>query len=233
MDCKKDCKKLNIKKFIMGRWLPLILALLIIGLIFTVGFLFGFRIKYAPELKNDWDAISGVAAWVGIVVSIASAVASFMAVWYAVRVADKQNQIALFEKRFELYELYSDCVTFAKKLDYSVQKCDVYKKFMEAFYLKETFGVPDNKLYSMESMVIIERGFDISSKMLSAIFLFEEEIGIHMANVADRMSDVILMEYKEDNEEERKLIIQNFKDEFENGKDENISAKIEKILSIK
>ena len=56
----------------MGRWFPLILALLIIGLIFTVGFLFGFRIKYAPELKNDWDAISGVAAWVGIVVSIAS-----------------------------------------------------------------------------------------------------------------------------------------------------------------
>ena len=79
----------------MGRWFPLILALLIIGLIFTVGFLFGFRITYAPELKNDWDAISGVAAWGGIIVSIASAVASFMAVWYAIRVADKQNKVTL------------------------------------------------------------------------------------------------------------------------------------------
>ena len=28
----------------------------------------GFRITYAPELDNNWDAISAVAAWAGVIV---------------------------------------------------------------------------------------------------------------------------------------------------------------------
>lgn len=78
--------------------------------------LFGWRITYAPELGNNWDAVSGVAAWVGIVVSTLSAVASFMAIWYAIRVADKQNQIALFEKRYECFQCFEECVVLYKKL---------------------------------------------------------------------------------------------------------------------
>ena len=120
MDCKKDCKKLNIKNFIMGRWFPLILALLIIGLIFTVGFLFGFRITYAPELKNDWEAISGVATWAEVIVAIISVIASVMAVWYAIQVpqkiAERQDRIALFEKRCECYTIVQSLLVCASQL---------------------------------------------------------------------------------------------------------------------
>lgn len=115
------------KDFIKGRWFPFLL--LLVGLVFVllVGFLLGFRITYAPALENSWEAISGVAAWVGIVVSILSAIASFMAVWYAIRVADKQNQIALFEKRYECFQLFEQCVTLVRcatnlKNDLSVEE---------------------------------------------------------------------------------------------------------------
>lgn len=107
----KDKLTKKTKQFKKTRWFPLTVALLIIGLGIVFAFLLGFRITYAPALENSWNAISGVAAWVGIVVSILSATASFMAVWYAIRVADKQNQIALFEKRYECFQLFEQCVT--------------------------------------------------------------------------------------------------------------------------
>ena len=232
---RKDNLIEKLKQFTKTRWFPLKVAVAVVALavsVVLIMLLFGWRITYAPELGNDWDAISGVAAWFGVIISILSAIASFMAVWYAIRVADKQNQITLFEKRLEIYELYADCITFAKKLDYSLPKRDVYKKFMEAFYLEETFGVSDDKLYNIDPVMIEKRGFNISRKMLSAIFLFDKEVGIHIANVADKMSDVILMDYSEDNEGERKLIVQNFKDSFKDDEDANLSAKIEKILSL-
>lgn len=60
----------------------------------------GFRITYAPELENNWDAISACAAWAGVV-------ASFIAIWFAIqipqKIADRQDKIALFEKRFACF----------------------------------------------------------------------------------------------------------------------------------
>lgn len=227
----KDKLTDKLNQFKKTRWFPLAVALLIIGAGIVFALLLGFRITYAPALENSWGAVSGVAEWFGVFASVASAIASFMAVRYAIRVADKQNQITLFEKRFEIYVLYADCRTFAKKLDYSIPRRDVYKKFMESFYLEETFGVSDEKLYDIDPVMIIKRGFNINEQMLSAIFLFDKEIGLRMANVAGKMSDVILMKYDEDNEEERNLIIQAFKDAARD--DEDLTDKIETILSLK
>lgn len=94
----------NLNQFKETRWFPLVVALVIIGAGIIVAFLLGLRITYAPELENSWDAISAVASW-------ASVAASFFAVWAAIqipkKIAKKQDAIALFEKRYELYaELY-------------------------------------------------------------------------------------------------------------------------------
>lgn len=145
MDCKKDCKKLNIKNFIMGRWFPLILALLIIGLIFTVGFLFGFRITYAPELKNDWEAISGVATWAEVIVAIISVIASFMAVWYAIQVpqkiAERQDRIALFEKRFECYSVILNLIECAKWIETRTENREIAISFRVNFDLESKYQI--------------------------------------------------------------------------------------------
>lgn len=56
----------------------------------------GFRITYAPDLENSWNAISATASWV-------SAIASFLAVWSAIQVpkqiAERQIKVDLFEKK--------------------------------------------------------------------------------------------------------------------------------------
>ena len=196
MNCKKDCKKLNIKNFIMGRWFPLILALLIIGLILTVGFLFGFRITYAPELKNDWEAISGVAAWGGIIVSIASAVASFMAVWYAIRVADKQNQIAMFEKKYELYALVHYCEIFADMAKKAKSREDIKEAFLAAFSdIKIAEDIPPDGMIAKKFVLMVQ-------KMEQLQFLVEgtsEENSRYLAELGGAINSVIV-EYFEDTE---------------------------------
>ena len=170
MNCKKDCKKLNIKNFIMGRWFPLILALLIIGLILTVGFLFGFRITYAPELKNDWEAISGVAAWGGIIVSIASAVASFMAVWYAIRVADKQNKVTLFEKRYDVYSMLKRCTSFSESIKDNQDNINVRYLFIVSFSFHPVIEDKSEKAIHIECT---KYAMQLKSALDRASFLFD------------------------------------------------------------
>ena len=116
---RKDNLIEKLKQFTKTRWFPLIVAVTLVALavgVVLIMLLFGWRITYAPELENNWDAISGVAAWFGVIISILSAIASFMAVWYAIRVADKQNKIALFEKRYECFQCFEECFILYKKL---------------------------------------------------------------------------------------------------------------------
>ena len=46
----------------------------------------GFRITYVPDLENSWNAISGTASWVSVIVSVLGVIASFLAVWSAIQV---------------------------------------------------------------------------------------------------------------------------------------------------
>lgn len=109
-------------KFIKGRWFPLIAAIAIfvleVGIVLTM-VLFGWRFTYAPELENSWDAVSAVAAWVGVF-------SSFIAIWFAIQVpkkiAEQQDKIALFEKRHDAYSSILSLKVFAEALDHEEYK---------------------------------------------------------------------------------------------------------------
>lgn len=107
------------KKFIKGRWFPLVAALVCGAGLMGVLFWQGFRITYSPELETSWDAISACAAW-------ASVGTSFIAIWFAIQVpkkiADEQNNIALFEKRFEVYYEFERLRTFAYLIEKAISK---------------------------------------------------------------------------------------------------------------
>lgn len=223
----------KLKQFIKSRWFPLVAVSVVLLIVVVAGFLFGFRITYAPELENSWDAISGVAAWVGIVVSIASAVAAFMAVWYAIRVADNQNKIALFEKRYEIYKLHIECEAFSNMIDYTLEREEICKRFMKAFCLEEVLEISDDKLSNIDPNIIRKKSFDIVKKMISAMFLFDEKISQYITTTAQRMSKVILMKYTKDNVEERKKKIDDFKNAINCVNDNAIYTEIEKILKLK
>lgn len=117
------------KKFVKGKWFPLTLAAVIAAIIAFILFLFGFRITYSPELDNNWDAVSAVAAWVGVI-------ASFVAIRFAIRVpkqiAKSQNDIALFEKRYQLYKSLRPLINFGNDVlkikDETLKTMDVERR---------------------------------------------------------------------------------------------------------
>lgn len=155
-------KKLNMRKFVAGRWFPLALVLLIIGLILTSGFLFGFRITYAPDLNNHWDAISGVAAWVGTIGTVG---AIFAAIW----VADRQNKIALFEKRYEIYDVVCHCENFAELLKIATTREDIQMLFLLIFC-----NIPMGEKVN-DSFFIRMHYISIIDKMRQSGFLFKDQ----------------------------------------------------------
>lgn len=108
------------KRFISSKWFPLAVACVVLLAVLVIAFLLGFRITYAPELENSWDAISTIASWAEVIVAIISVIASFMAVWYAIQVpqkiAERQDRIALFEKRCECYTIVQSLLVCASQL---------------------------------------------------------------------------------------------------------------------
>lgn len=105
----------KIKQFTKTTWFPLTVAVAVVVLavgVVLVLLLFGWRITYAPGLENNWDAVSGVAAWVSILVSIASVGASLAAVWAAIqipnKIAERQDRIALINSRLEIADKIED-----------------------------------------------------------------------------------------------------------------------------
>lgn len=158
------------KNFIKGRWFPFLL--LLVGLVFVllVGFLLGFRITYAPALENSWEAISGVAAWVGIVVSILSAIASFMAVWYAIRVADKQNKVTLFEKRYDVYSMLKRCTSFSESIKDNQDNINVRYLFIVSFSFHPVIEDKSEKAIHIECT---KYAMQLKSALDRASFLFD------------------------------------------------------------
>lgn len=181
----KDKLTKKLKQFKKTRWFPLTVALLIIGSGIIIAFLLGFRITYAPELENSWDAISGVAAWVGVIVSILSAVASFMAVWYAIRVADKQNKIALFEKRYICYTTIQDflvCANQMKELngDKGIQTC--FRVYMDD---------PEDITKDINASVLAAKLKSKQMTVISGEFLFSNYSSEIPQQIIDKGMDLI------------------------------------------
>lgn len=118
------------KKLVKQKWFPFIVALTLVGAL--LGFLYhiGFRITYAPKLENSWDAISACAAWAGVG-------ASFVAIWFAIRVpkkiAEEQNKIALFEKRYECFQFFERCHCLYKGVENASTIDELRKEFQFVF----------------------------------------------------------------------------------------------------
>lgn len=101
----KDLAKKRWFVFVLGILFAVVL-LLIFSLILYCN---GYRIVYPEQFETSWDAVSGFAAWFGVAVSIVSVGASLAAVWAAIQVpkkiAEKQDAVSLFEKRFDCYNI--------------------------------------------------------------------------------------------------------------------------------
>lgn len=102
------------KKFVKGRWFPLIAVAIASVIVALVMALFGWKLTYAPDLENSWEAISACAAWAGVV---ASFIAIMVAIWIPKKIADRQDKIALFEKRVECYTTIQNLLVVGKQME--------------------------------------------------------------------------------------------------------------------
>lgn len=102
------------KELIKKRWFVFLLGILIaVVVLFGIGFILycnGYRITYPQQFETSWDAVSSVGTWAGVVVSAVGVVSSFIAIWIAIqvpkRIANRQDRISLFEKRYQVYNLF-------------------------------------------------------------------------------------------------------------------------------
>lgn len=178
------------KKFIKWKWFPLTVAIVIVAAVAFVMALLGWRITYAPELENSWDAISAVAAWAGVVVAITSVIASFLAVWFAIQVprkiAKQQDKIALFKQRYRLYDLLLSCQTFALSLKAAESAQDAGRIFLLTFFTDSTNHREPTDI-GRTSICYLKVIQDLSL----CEFLFPTEISLRVLSIAKGMSNFL------------------------------------------
>lgn len=79
----------------------------------------GFRITYAPELDNNWDAISAIADWAGVIVG--AIIIPLLALWLQHKWDSNKEEIAL-SNLVTLDQLKEFEQRFAPLLDKQVQE---------------------------------------------------------------------------------------------------------------
>lgn len=217
------------KKFIKGRWFPFSLLLAGLVVVLLVGLWRGFRITYSPTLENSWSAISGVADWVGVIISILSAIASFMAVWYAIRVADKQNQITLFEKKYELFEIVFNCKIFSDSIKDVKNNIDVRMTFLAALCYNSIDGskITDTAFVLVEQIAVLQKLKQIS-------FLYENtDVLDKSPQLIDALSELMAGCHDDDKEQDLRERKQKFSDYTNSEEYKKLVDAMQKELMIK
>lgn len=128
---ESQSKKLKRKRIKVKRLLFLIVALLVLVTTAAIAFWIGTCVA-SEQVEHIWSAIDALASCIGALGTVA---AIFAAHW----VADRQNKIALFEKRYELYILVSNFDIFARLLTTEIIKTgtNVQMAFFMAFGVEE------------------------------------------------------------------------------------------------
>lgn len=170
--------------------------MLVLVFVIVVLYCLGFRITYAPELENSWNAVSAVATCVGVL-------ASFIAIWFAIRVpkkiAEEQNKIALFEKRFTCYSLIQSFLACAHQLEDLTSKKEIQALFR--IYFGDPKEIVENGSPA-SFMILIKQKEQV---IISGEFLFEHYNTELLQAIMNEAIDLIrLSAYHSQEEKEEK-----------------------------
>lgn len=163
---------------------PSTITLIAVILIILILALFGFRITYNPSLDNNWDAISACAAWAAVIVS---GIAIYFAIQAPKKIAEEQNRIALFEKRYEFYIAFTKSTAFIKAIELSNIKTkeEAKKSFIMSLSGKNVDDVGESDLEHQAMLVL----YDVISVLGQAKYLFklesDESLGIFSKDLID------------------------------------------------
>lgn len=155
----------------------------------------------------------GVIEYLSICISLVSVVVSGVAIRTAARVpkeiAEKQNNIVLFEKRYEVLCLYKMCKVFANMLkgrEQSEDQTDIKRLFLFAFC---DANIANESNFTYLNLIRIENE-KIHEKMIQSRYLFEEEISLYVELAATLVyaiiNDALIMEGGIEVENDRRYV---------------------------
>mgnify|MGYP004538193749 CR=1 FL=1 len=169
----------------MKKYKNIIFAVVCIFIIILL-YVLGFRITYNPEIINDWDAVSGCAAWASVFVS-------GLAIYYAIQVpkkiAEDQNKIALFEKRYEIYEVITNCVNIAIMIK---RKDELNNAKITDFLITNKFTnnfIPESSIDENIKYSVFSK---ISNKLEQTQFLFDDDSAEEIEELSNKLREIYI-----------------------------------------
>lgn len=158
-------------------------VVLCLGLVFLLlMYQMGFRITYAPDLENNWNAISATASWV-------SAIASFLAVWSAIQVpkqiAERQIKVDLFEKRYRVYRTLMSFDFFSALVSISKEPGDI-----EVFFYQSFCNISEEpKMYQYK--LFAAKYVQVTDNLAESKFLFSEDIWKGVCKIIESIQKLV------------------------------------------
>ena len=176
--------------------------------------------------------------YIALLISFISVIVSGLAIWFAVQVpkkiADRQDKIALFEKKYEAYDIICKCQLFAVGILASEQTKESIKSiFIRAFY-PELSKDDELNLSNLSPFYL-----SISKELVQIKLLFPPEVSEHMNTII--ITFLLLLdtinseETDKDSKEYLDMIKQRkalFLDAMENDKYKRMISIIQKELNI-
>ena len=140
----------------------------------------------------------GWVEYLAIGISLISVVVSGIAILFAVRVADKQNKIALFEKRYEIYMQYAEYYALAVEIGFAENRGEIQRVWLDIdrSIWNETLVDDRKKIFS--------RADEIRFKMSQAKFLFDNNIGRNVDDFINLLTDIIYFSVRNDKKSQMK-----------------------------
>ena len=139
------------------------------------------------------DYIQLIASFVSIIIS---AIAVIMAVRIPKKIADKQDKITLFDKRFEAYNVFLRYEAFAFQI-HNIEGVENYKKqFIIAFY--------SNEIVEFQGMIALGKLQQLSTPLQHISFLFDNITDTELAELFSSICDFVVAMAKNVNVEECK-----------------------------
>lgn len=144
------------------------------------------------NIANNIDALAQprFIDWLAVILSTFSIGVSGAAIIFAVRVADKQNKIALFEKRYKIFQLHESCKIFSELLKSLENKNGLNSNDIQVLFLAVFCDIPmgeklnDFRFLRTQYIAIIDQ-------LKQSQFLFDKEIELHLEIIADYLQKLI------------------------------------------
>lgn len=144
------------------------------------------------SIANSIDALAQprFIDWLAVFLSVVSIIVSSAAIYSAIRVANKQNRIILFKKRYKIFKLYDSCKMFSELLMSLKSTKGLNKNDIQVLFLAVFCDIPMGEKIN-NSRFLRTQYITIIKQLKQSQFLFSRKIEEHLMKTADCLKNLI------------------------------------------